>query len=133
MKKLALFLCISFSINASAQNKTNNPPRVYNYVEQMPEPRVDIGKYISENLTYPPQAAANNIEGRVIVKFVVDSLGKLEDVHVVKSIDPSLDSEAVRVISSMPDWKPAYVQGKPVNVFFTLPINFQLTDPTPKH
>ena len=133
MKFILASLCIALSINAAAQSNSKSKPKVYTYVEQMPEATVNIGKFISETLQSPPGAVANNIAGKVIVKFFVDSIGKIEDVQVIKSVAPSIDSEAVRVVNLMPDWKPGHQQGKPVNVFFTLPINFQLTDPDQKH
>jgi protein TonB len=83
-------------------------------------------KYLSENIRYPVIAQENGIEGRVICSFVVERDGSITDVQVVRGVDPSLDREAVRVIQSMPKWKPGKQRGKPVRVRFTLPIVFRL-------
>ena len=83
-------------------------------------------KYLSENIRYPVIAQENGIEGRVICSFVVERDGSITDVQVVRGVDPSLDKEAVRVIQSMPKWKPGKQRGKPVRVRFTLPIVFRL-------
>ena len=83
-------------------------------------------KYISDNIQYPQYAKEHNIEGKVFVNFVIDTTGKVIRVKVVKGVDPSLDAEAVRVIESLPLWKPGMQKGKPVMVLFTIPINFSL-------
>lgn len=72
----------------------------------------------------PPNAAKNNIHGRVIVKFVVKADGSIGDVVVVRSKDPDLDAEAVRVVKTLPKFNPGKMNGQPVNVWFMLPINF---------
>lgn len=83
--------------------------------------------YLSENVRYPRVAKENKIQGRVVCSFIVEKNGKINDVQVVRSGgDPSLDKEAVRVIKSMPRWKPGTQEGKPVRVRFNIPINFQL-------
>ena len=84
-------------------------------------------KYIAENIKYPVIAMENGIQGRVICQFVVEKDGKPSNIQVVRtSGDASLDKEAVRVISSMPKWKPGMQQGKAVRVTFTLPVSFRL-------
>lgn len=90
-------------------------------------------KFLSENVKYPEDVLlANekgaNIHGRVYVKFVVEKDGSISDVEVVRSVHPSLDAEAVRVVKLMPKWKPAEYRGKPVRTKFTLPISFRITD-----
>ncbi len=83
--------------------------------------------YLSFNTHYPKQAYRKGIEGRVVCQFVVAIDGKISNVEVVRSSgDKSLDREAVRVIRSMPKWKPAMYQGKPVSVKYTVPVNFKL-------
>lgn len=81
---------------------------------------------ISQNIDYPEIAKENGAKGRVFVNFVVNQQGKVEQVRVIRGVDPSLDSEAARVISILPDWTPGKQRGKPVKVAFTVPINFQL-------
>jgi TonB family protein len=84
-------------------------------------------KWISENIKYPEQAVKRYITGEVVVLFHVSSTGKVKNVSVYKAVDPILDNEAVRVISSMPDWKPGTQRGKPVDVVLKVPVNFRLT------
>ncbi len=83
-------------------------------------------KYLSENVKYPVDAEKKKKSGRVIVRFVVDTDGSIDDVEVAKSVWPSLDDEAVRVTEAMPKWRPGIKDGKVVRVRFTLPITFQL-------
>ena len=82
--------------------------------------------FLSENINYPEDAEKQGIEGKVIVSFVVDTDGTIKDAEVVQKVYPSLDAEAVRVIMSMPKWKPATKQGVPVRVRYKLPISFAL-------
>ena len=83
-------------------------------------------KFIGENVKYPKEAQENGIQGRVIVNFVVNKDGSLSDMKVVRGQDASLDAEAIRIISTMPKWKPGMQRGEAVNVRFTLPITFRL-------
>ena len=102
---------------------------VFVIVENKPEfPGGDAAmmKYLSENIKYPVIAQENGIQGRVICQFVVNKDGSIVDINVVRSVDPSLDKEAIRVIKSMPKWKPGMQRGKPVRVKFTLPVSFRL-------
>ena len=103
---------------------------VFVVVESMPEfpgGQQALFKYLSENVKYPVIAQENGIQGRVICQFVVNKDGSIVDVEVVRSGgDPSLDKEAVRVIKSMPKWKPGKQRGKAVRVKYTVPVNFKL-------
>ena len=83
-------------------------------------------EYLKKNIKYPDICRDNNIQGRVIVSFVVNKDGKIVDPEVVKGVNPSLDKEALRVISTMPNWKPGYQRGKPVRVKYSVPVNFRL-------
>ena len=83
-------------------------------------------KYLAENIKYPMIAQENGIQGRVICQFVVNKDGSIVDIQVVRSVDPSLDKEAIRVIKSMPKWKPGKQLGKPVRTQFNLPVVFNL-------
>ena len=103
---------------------------VYMVVETMPEfpggPQ-EMMKYIGTNIKYPVVAQENGIQGRVICQFVVEKDGKVTDIKVVRSSgDESLDKEAVRLINSMPKWKPGKQRGKPVRVKYTVPVNFRM-------
>ena len=86
----------------------------------------DINKWLGKNVKYPVIAQENNIQGRVTVQFVIERDGSITDVKVLRGVDPSLDKEAVRVVKSMPKWKPGKQRGKPVRVSYTVPINFRL-------
>lgn len=102
---------------------------VFFIVEDMPEfPGGDLAlrKHIAQNIRYPEIAKENGIQGRVFVQFVVNKKGMVEQIKVVRGVDPSLDKEAIRVIQNLPKWKPGQQRGKPVKVSFTVPINFQL-------
>lgn len=98
-------------------------------VENMPVfPGGDLGlmKYIQKNVKYPPIAKEYNITGKVYVQFIVDKSGTVTNVKVVRGVDKNLDAEAVRVVKSLPKYKPGKQRGKPVRVMFTIPINFTL-------
>jgi TonB family protein len=88
----------------------------------------EFRKYIAENLQYPEIATKQGIEGRVIVQFMVNTAGKVQDALVVRSVDPALDKEAIRVVMSSPVWTPGKQGGETVNVLFNFPINFVLQD-----
>ena len=93
------------------------------------EPRFPGGeaalmKYLGSHVNYPPMAAESGIEGRVIVQFLVDKTGKVGEVKVVRSVDQHLDREAVRVVKSLPKFTPGQQNGKPVDVWCVLPVNF---------
>lgn len=102
---------------------------VYDVVEQMPKFPGGMAKmmqYIAENTKYPEAAKANGVEGRVIVNFIVDTEGNIRSPKIYRSIDPELDAEALRVVSSIPTMTPGMQNGKKVNVRFTIPVSFQL-------
>lgn len=85
-----------------------------------------MNEYLSKNIRYPQIAIETYTQGRVICQFVVGKDGSVEDIEIVRSVDPSLDKEALRVIKSMPKWMPGMQNGKPVKVRMTLPVNFRL-------
>ncbi len=102
---------------------------VFKVVEKMPEfpgGQLELMKYLNSNVKYPVIAQENGIQGRVIVQFTVRRDGTIDDVEVVRSADPNLDKEAIRVIKSMPNWKPGEQRGKKVNCKFTVPVVFKL-------
>ena len=107
----------------------DKPAEVFISVEQMPQfPGGDAAllKYLSSHINYPPMAAESNIQGRVVVQFVVDKTGKVGEVTVVRSVDKELDREAVRVCKSLPKFVPGRQNGQPVSVWYTLPVTFKL-------
>jgi len=134
------FIDFGWEVNPDASisfnNKFEDPETVpddnpFIAVEDMPlfnggKPEKEFVKYISQNLVYPGIPAENGVGGRVIVQFVVNNKGKVVDAHVIVSVDPELDKEALRVINSSPLWTPGKQRGKPVKVLYTFPINFVL-------
>ena len=100
---------------------------VFMVVEDMPQfPGGDVTKWLAKNTRYPMIAQENGIQGKVFVQFVIEKDGSISNVKVLRPVDPSLDKEAIRVVSSMPKWKPGKQRGKAVRVSYTVPINFQL-------
>lgn len=119
-------------------------PGEYDVIQVEPEPEVEeifvvvedqpefpggtaaLLDYLRKNIKYPAICRENNIQGRVLVTFIVNKDGTIVEPEVAKSVHPQLDREALRVISSMPNWKPGSQRGKPVRVKFTVPVNFRL-------
>lgn len=102
---------------------------VFAIVEEMPQfPGGDMAllKYISDHMDYPTIAVENGIQGKVYVYFVIDENGNVTNASIARGVDPSLDKEALRVINSLPKWRPGKQRGKPVKVSYNVPINFQL-------
>ena len=102
---------------------------IFEVVEQNPMfPGGDkaLMQYLQKNLKYPAQAQENGIQGRVMVQFVVNKDGSIVEPKIIRPVDPSLDKEAIRVVSSMPKWTPGKQRGKNVRVRFTLPVTFRL-------
>jgi periplasmic protein TonB len=103
--------------------------KVFIVVEENPEfpgGNAALFKFISENLVYPPEAQENNIQGRVILKFVVNPDGSVDRIEVLKGVDTLLDNEAIRVVKTLPKFRPGKQGGVPVPVWFTLPILFKI-------
>ena len=98
-------------------------------VEDMPEfpgGTAALLEYLKKNIKYPNICRENNIQGRVLIQFIVNKDGSIVDPEVVKPVNPYLDKEALRVIAGMPAWKPGSQRGKAVRVKFTVPVNFRL-------
>ena len=109
--------------------KEEETNKVFDVVEQMPSYPGGMGalmQYLSSHIKYPVIAEENGIQGRVICTFVVERDGSITDVRVAKSVDPSLDKEATRVVKSMPHWIPGKQNGSAVRVKYTLPVTFRL-------
>lgn len=110
-------------------NKKADAENVFEVVDKMPEFPGGSGafmQYLSTSVKYPVVAEENGVQGRVICSFIVEPDGSISEVKVVKSVDPSLDKEAQRVISSMPKWIPGKKNGSPVRVKYTTPVTFRL-------
>jgi len=110
------------------EEETDDAP-VFFIVEEMPQfpgGDTELRKYIAQSVKYPVIAQENGIQGRVYVQFVVGTDGGVTQVKVARGVDPNLDKEAIRVVESMPKWKPGKQRGKAVKVSYTVPINFVL-------
>lgn len=106
-----------------------NKNSVYDVVEQMPSFPGGISglrTYLNQNIRYPAEAQENCVQGRVVVSFVVEKDGHISDVTVLRSVDPSLDKEAIRVVRNMPRWTPGKQGGEPVRVRYNVPVSFRL-------
>ena len=102
---------------------------IFRSVEQMPQfpgGEAALMKFLASHINYPPMAAENNVQGKVIVQFVVDKTGKVGEVKVIRAVDKDLDHEAIRVCQSLPKFTPGRQNGRPVSVWYTLPIQFKL-------
>ncbi|MCD7971170.1 MAG: energy transducer TonB [Candidatus Azobacteroides sp.] len=109
------------------------PPKpaetIERFVEQKPSfpgGEAELMKYLNSNLRYPVPALENEIEGRVVIEFVVSKTGEISHVKILQSLHPSCDKEAERLIKKMPKWIPGKQNGNPVNVYYTIPIRFKL-------
>ena len=115
----------------AAETPAENPAeeKAFDVVEQMPEysgGMQELMTFLQENIKYPKSAQERKVEGRVIVQFVVEKDGTPTEFNVVRSIDPTLDEEALRVLKAMPKWKPGMQKGQPVRVKYTIPVSFKL-------
>lgn len=107
----------------------NDNPLNFRVVEKLPEfpgGMVEFMKWITRNLRYPQAAQQKKIQGRVMVGFIIGKDGSVSELKVVKSADPLLDQEALRVMRLMPKWKPGEDKGKPCLTYFCIPVNFKL-------
>ena len=128
MKKLFLimFFMAFVSVNAYSQSDDSDNS-VYAMVDeraQFPGGQNEMLKYLQENLQYPEAAKANNVHGRVFVKFIVERDGSLSDIQIFRGLGSGCDEEAIRLIQSMPKWKPGKNKGKEVRTSMTVPVNF---------
>lgn len=113
----------------SVQQTTSMADKVFDKVDEMPSFPGGQGammEFLSKNIKYPIVAEENGIQGRVLVKIVVKKDGTIDSPKVIKSVDPSLDKEAIRVVKTMPKWIPGKQKGEPVNVSFTVPVTFRI-------
>ena len=139
--KFVVFLMIALASPAAiASGKADHPldhdttsrhEDIFIDTEQMPQfpgGETALLKYLQENVKYPPKAIKDSIQGRVVVQFVVDSLGYVGEVKVVRSVSEDLDAEAVRVVKTLPRFSPGRLFGKTVSMWYTLPVTFKLQD-----
>ena len=113
---------------STAKEEEEETP-VFFIVEEMPEfpgGQLALRTFIAQSVKYPVIAQENGIQGKVFVNFVVEKDGSIKNAKIFRGVDPSLDKEALRVVNSLPKWKPGKQGGKPVRVSYTVPINFVL-------
>ncbi|WP_321515634.1 TonB family protein [Marinifilum fragile] len=106
-----------------------NGKKAFTAVDDMPNfpgGHLEIQKFLARNTVYPKEAQEKGEQGSVFVSFLIDKEGKVSDTKIVRGVAPSLDKEAIRVVNLMPQWEPGKKDGKPVNVLYTVPINFKL-------
>ena len=128
MKQILLCLGIVLSF---AIAKGQEEQKTFTFVEQMPQypgGEAEMMKFLQQNVQYPQLERDNDIQGKVLVRFVVMEDGKVDSVKVVRSVSPGLDKESIRVIKMFPNFKPGMQQGKPVRVYYNIPISFKLSD-----
>jgi len=136
---LAIVLLVVSNIESVARTAKNvweetllQQEPIYKTVDEIPEfpgGMMECMKFLAQNIKYPPQAIADNIEGRVIIQMVIKKDGSIQDAKVARGVHPLLDKEALRVVNLMPKWKPGKHKGEAVNVRFTLPVLFRLSAP----
>ena len=109
--------------------KGENTDQAFTVVETMPkfpEGQAGLMRYLARSIKYPVIAQKNKEQGRVIIQMIIGTDGSLSNVKVLRSVSPSLDAEAVRVVGNMPKWEPGMQKGQPVSVKYTIPIVFRL-------
>lgn len=112
----------------SQEQRQSNSQQVYDFAEKQPSfpgGLEAMNNWLSQNVHYPSKAKAEGVQGRVLVSFIVETDGSLSNIQVVRSVDPTLDIEAVRTIKAMPKWSPGLMNGQAVRVKFSLPIVFK--------
>ena len=118
-----------YYIGLNKETEADEQEKVYDVVEQMPEfpgSPYALYEFLARSIQYPEEARKKSIQGRVIVTFVVEKDGSITNARVVKTLDPLLDAEALRVINVMPKWNPGKQNGEPVRVKYTVPVSFKL-------
>ena len=126
MSLMAVFCLSTVSAQKTVVSKKNQ--KVFDVVEQMPEfpgGEVGLSKYIEENLKYPENAKKDSLSRKVFVQFVINEEGEVENVKIARSVDQTLDKEAIRVVKSMPKWEPAKQFGKPIKFTHTIAVEFK--------
>ena len=126
-KYIFSLICFLFMMALPMNAQSESSTKVYDEVDEMPSFPGGLNglmTFLSQNMVYPVTAQENGVQGRVTVSFVVETDGSITDVKVARSVDPSLDREAMRVVKAMPKWTPGKKDGKPVRVKYTVPMVF---------
>lgn len=134
-------MLLATAVSANGQSSVDNPvitqqtqaDSVYLKVDKMAEFPGGMNammNFMSKNFHYPNEAQIKNIQGRVVVQFIINADGKISDATVTHSVDPLLDEEALRIVRLMPDWIPAKNRDTPVRSYFNFPVTFRLQEGT---
>ena len=109
------------------QKTPDNDQKVYTVVSEMPKFNGNLFQWLAQNIKYPAEASQKHQQGTVMIKFVVEADGRVRQAEIIRGASPSLDKEAMRIVSIMPKWIPGKQDGRPVAVYYTLPIKFKLS------
>ena len=126
-KVMKVLARVSKTIPVEVSVEGEDQEQVFIIVEHMPVfpgGDLEMRRFIAENIKYPEEAKAKKIQGKVFVQFVIDKNGDVVNPQIARGIDPLLDTEAIRVIKSLPKWEPGSQRGTPVSVSYTVPVNF---------
>jgi len=130
MKHILFIVALMGSLDMAAQTTREQDEPLeamsYSHVEQNPRPYYNVKKYIARHLIYPNYARGHEIEGTVIIKFLVTATGKITECEIAKGIGGGCDQQALKVIRKMRPWHPGRQNGKPVQVWCTIPVEFKL-------
>jgi protein TonB len=134
--KSQLLIAFLFIGRFSLFAQEKEPADILTFVDEVavfPGGTNEMMLFLSRNIKYPQRALEEGIQGRVVIRFIVDKKGYIQNVKIVKGVPncQECDDEALRVVKMMPKWKPAKNDGKIVNSYFNLPITYKLTDPEP--
>ena len=145
MKSLYLIIALLFAANTFAQNSTNPIKKkehqrvkagfgvsVVQVQPEFPGGPDSLSSFLKKNMVYPLQAKLNGIHGRVYIGFLVEKTGKIKNERVLSGVNEELNEEALRVVKTMPDWKPGSTAGNPVDVQYILPIDFYMPQKGPQ-
>jgi len=119
----------TYSYDRSNFSYYKQPKEVFTVVESMPEfpgGMKNLMNFIGDNIRYPTEALNNNEQGRVYINFVVEKDGSISNAKVLRGVSPSIDAEALRLINSLPNWKPGMQRGEPVRVAYNIPVKFSI-------
>ncbi len=129
---LALLLSAHTAMHAQSHQNTErnaSDEKIFDVVEQPPSfpgGQAALMSYLSKNVKYPEEALKNNVQGRVIVGFIVEKDGSVSNAKIIRSVDSALDKEAIRIVMSMPKWTPGRQNGRNVRTKYNVPVNFKL-------
>lgn len=129
---LALLLSAHTAMHAQSNQRTErnaSDEKIFDVVEQPPSfpgGQAALMSYLSKNVKYPEEALKDNVQGRVIVGFIVEKDGSVSNAKIIRGVDSALDKEAIRIVMSMPKWTPGRQNGRNVRTKYNVPVNFKL-------